>query len=65
MTNGDINARVELADGPQIVVAYKGGEQTIVIDKSTPIVAIEPGGLGDLMAGAAVVARGGAGEGGV
>jgi hypothetical protein len=64
MTNGDINARVEMADGPQIVVAYKGGEQTIVIDKSTPIVAIEPGGLGDLMAGAAIVARGAAGEGG-
>ena len=64
MTNGDVNARVDAVDGPQIVVAYKGGEQTIVIDKSTPIVAIEPGGLGDLMAGAAIVARGGAGEGG-
>ena len=64
MTNGDVNARVERVDGPQIVVAYKGGEQTIVIDKSTPIVAIEPGGLGDLMAGAAIVARGSVGEGG-
>ena len=64
MTNGDVNARVERVDGPQIVVAYKGGEQTIVIDKSTPIVAIEPGGLGDLTAGAGVVARGEAGEGG-
>jgi hypothetical protein len=64
MTNGDVNARVDQVNGPQIVVAYKGGEQTIVIDKSTPIVAIEPGGLGDLMAGAAIVARGGVGEGG-
>jgi hypothetical protein len=64
MTNGDVNARVERVDGPQIVVAYKGGEQTIVIDKSTPIVAIEPGGLGDLTAGAGVVARGSVGEGG-
>ncbi len=64
MTNGDVNARVERVDGAQIVVAYKGGEQTIAIDKSTPIVAIEPGGLGDLMVGAAIVARGGAGEGG-
>jgi hypothetical protein len=35
-----------------------------VVDNSTPIVAIQPGGLGDLMACAAVVARGGAGEGG-
>jgi hypothetical protein len=64
MTNSDVNARVEQVDGPQIVVAYKGGEQTIAIDKSTSIVAIEPGGLGDLMAGAAIVARGGPGEGG-
>jgi hypothetical protein len=64
MTNGDVNARVDEVDGPQIVVAYKGGQQTIVIDKSTPIVAIEPGGLGDLIAGAAIVARGRAGEGG-
>jgi hypothetical protein len=64
MTNGDVNARVDEVNGPQIVVAYKGGEQTIAIDKSTSIVAIEPGGLGDLMAGAAIVARGGAGEGG-
>ena len=64
MTNGAVNARVEQVNGPQIVVAYKGGEQTIAVDKSTPIVAIEPGGLGDLMAGAAIVARGAAGEGG-
>ena len=58
MTNGAVNARVEQVDGPQIVVAYNGGQQTITVDKSTPIVAIEPGGLGDLMAGAAIVARG-------
>ena len=64
MTNGDVNARVEQVNGPQIVVAYNGGRQTITVDKSTPIVAIEPGGLGDLMAGAAIVARGGAGDGG-
>jgi hypothetical protein len=64
MTNGDVSARVDEVNGPQIVVAYKGGEQTIAIDKSTPIVALQPGGLGDLKAGAAIVARGGAGEGG-
>jgi hypothetical protein len=64
MTNGAVNVRVDAVDGPQIVVAYNGGQKSIVIDKSTPIVAIAPGGLGDLTAGAAVVARGGAGEGG-
>jgi hypothetical protein len=64
MTNGAVNVRVDAVDGPQIVVAYNGGQKSIVIDKSTPIVAIQPGGLGDLMAGAAIVARGGAGAGG-
>jgi hypothetical protein len=64
MTNGAVNARVDAVDGPQIVVTYKDGQQTITIDKATPIVAIEPGGLGDLMAGAAIVARGAAGAGG-
>ena len=64
MTNGAVNVRVDAVDGPQIVVAYNGGQKSIVIDKSTPIVAIEPGGLGDLMAGAAIVARGGPGAGG-
>ena len=62
MTNGAVNARVDEVDGSKIVVAYNGGQQTITVDKSTPIVAIEPGGLGDLMAGAAIVARGVAGE---
>jgi hypothetical protein len=64
MTNGAINVRVDAVDGPQIVVAYNGGQKSITIDKSTPIVAFEPGGLGDLMVGAAIVARGGAGPGG-
>jgi len=64
MTNGAVNARVDAVDGSQIVVAYNGGQKSIVIDKSTPIVSIEPGGLGDLMVGAAIVARGGAGPGG-
>jgi hypothetical protein len=62
MTNGAVNARVDEVDGSKIVVAYNGGQQTITVDKSTPIVAIEPGGLGDLIAGAAIVARGRAGE---
>ncbi len=64
MTNGAVNARVDEVDGSKIVVAYNGGQQTITVDTSTPIVAIEPGGLGDLTAGAAIVARGREGEGG-
>ena len=64
MTNGNVNARVERVDGPTIVVAYAGGQQSIAIDQSTPIVALEPGTLGDLTAGAAIVARGAPSEGG-
>ncbi len=64
MTNGAVNVRVDQVDGPKIVVAFNGGEKSITVDTSTPIVAIEPGGLGDLIAGAAIVARGAAGAGG-
>jgi len=62
MTNGAIQARVDAVDGPKIVVAYKGGQQTIVIDQKTPIVAIQPGGRDDLKVGAAIVARGKTGD---
>jgi hypothetical protein len=62
MTNGSIQARVEQVAGSQIVVAYKGGQQTIAIDSATPIVAIQPGARDDLKVGAAIVAGGKAGE---
>ena len=39
MTNGNVNARVDATSGPKLTVTYKGGEQTIVIDPKTPIVA--------------------------
>jgi hypothetical protein len=39
-------------------VTYKGGEQTIVVDPKTPIVAFEPGAKTDLKPGAAIIARG-------
>jgi len=58
MTNGDVTARVDRVEGARIVVAYNGGEQKIAVDPSTPVVALEPGGLSDLTAGAAIVARG-------
>ena len=43
MTNGNISARVDATTGPKLTVTYKGGEQTIVVDPKTPIVAFEPG----------------------
>jgi hypothetical protein len=58
MTNGAIDARVDATSGPKLTVTYKGGQQTIVVDAKTPIVALEPATQGDLKPGAAVVARG-------
>ena len=43
MTNGTISARVNNVKGPELTVTYKGGEQAIVIDPKTPIVAVQPG----------------------
>jgi hypothetical protein len=58
MTNGNISARVDAASGPKLTVAYKGGEQTIVVDPKTPIVTFEPGDRSELKPGAAIIARG-------
>jgi hypothetical protein len=58
MTNGNISARVDATTGPKLTVTYKGGEQTIVVDSKTPIVAFEPGAQTDLKPGAAIIARG-------
>ena len=58
MTNGNIAARVDATSGPKLTVAYKGGEQTIVVDPKTPIVALAPGASTDLKPGAAIIARG-------
>jgi hypothetical protein len=58
MTNGAVAARVDGVTGPKLTVTYKGGEQTIVVDSKTPIVAFEPATQADLKSGAAIVARG-------
>ncbi len=58
MTNGNLSARVDATSGPKLTVAYKGGEQTIVVDPKTPIVALAPGAPTDLKPGAAIIARG-------
>ena len=57
MTNGNIDARVDATSGPKLTVTYKGGQQTIVVDPKTPIVALEPGARTDLKPDAAIIAR--------
>jgi hypothetical protein len=58
MTNGNLTARVDATSGPKLTVTYKGGEQAIVVDPKTPIVAMAPGAQTDLKPGAAIIARG-------
>lgn len=58
MTNGNLSARVDATTGPKLTVTYKGGEQTIVVDPKTPIVAMAPGAETDLKPGASIIARG-------
>lgn len=57
MTNGAVEARVDSVDGARLTVTYKGGQQTVVVGKSTPIVAFAPGARDDLKPGAAIVTR--------
>ena len=58
MTNGTNSARVDAVNGPALTVTYKGGEQAIVIDPKTAIVAVQPGAATDIKPGAAIIARG-------
>jgi hypothetical protein len=52
MTNANISAMIDTVSGPKLTLTYKGGEQTIIVDKSTPIVTFAPGEAGDLKPGA-------------
>jgi len=52
MTNANISATIDTVSGPKLTLTYKGGEQTILVDKGTPIVTFAPGEAGDLKPGA-------------
>ncbi len=54
MTNANISAMIDTVSGPKLTLTYKGGEQTITVDKSTPIVTFAPGEAGDLKPGASI-----------
>jgi hypothetical protein len=54
MTNANIAAAIDTVDGPKLTLTYKGGEQTILVDKATPIVTFAPGGAADLKPGASI-----------
>lgn len=54
MTNANISSAVNTVDGQKLTLTYKGGEQTVTIDKKTPIVTFAPGEPGDLKPGASI-----------
>jgi hypothetical protein len=54
MTNANISSMVASVTGPKLTLTYKDGEQTLIVDKATPIVTFAPGETGDLKAGASV-----------
>jgi hypothetical protein len=54
MTNANISAAVDTVDGQKLTLTYKGGEQTIVVGKTTPIVTFAAGAASDLKPGASL-----------
>jgi hypothetical protein len=54
MTNANISSVVDTVSGPKLTLTYKGGEQTVTVDKATPIVTFAPGVPGDLVPGASI-----------
>jgi hypothetical protein len=53
MTNGTVGSSVTGVDGPVVTVAYKGGEQKIVVGPNVPIVRYEVTDAGEIKPGAA------------
>jgi len=58
MTNGALGTRVDELKGPLLTVTYNGGQKTIRVLTTTPIVTFAQGARSDLKVGAAIIARG-------
>jgi hypothetical protein len=54
MTNGSVSATSSEKEAKQLTVAYKGGEQTILVPPTAPIVTFEPGTMSEVTKGAVV-----------
>ena len=57
MTNGNVQSSSEQGGAVQIIVAYNGGKQTILVPPTAPIVAFQPGDRSAVMTGAHVFIR--------
>ena len=51
MTNGNVDAATDKAGAKQLTVSYKGGQQTIVVPPTAPIVALQPAEISALKTG--------------
>jgi hypothetical protein len=58
MTNGDVGAVSQQGGAERITVTYKGGEQTILVPPTAPIVAFAPADRSAVIKGAHVFIRG-------
>jgi hypothetical protein len=54
MTNGNVSASAESNGVKQLTITYTGGQQTVLVPPTTPIVNIVPGTVSDLSNGAYV-----------
>lgn len=54
MTNGNVASTSAQGGAKQLTVTYKGGEQTIVVPPTAPIVTFKPGAMSEVTKGATV-----------
>ena len=54
MTNGNVDAAAPQAGAKRLKVSYKGGQQTILVPPTAPVVALQPADRSVVMTGAAV-----------
>jgi hypothetical protein len=54
MTNGDVSSASTQSGAKQLTVTYKGGQQTVLVPPTAPIITFEPGAESDLAKGVAV-----------
>ena len=54
MTNGNVSTASSKNGAKQLTVTYKGGEQTILVPPTAPVVTFKPGAMSDVTKGATV-----------
>jgi hypothetical protein len=54
MTNGTVSKAGASGDAKQITLTYKGGEQTVIVPPTAPVVTVVPAGKSDVTVGKVV-----------